>query len=284
MNMESDWQQATGPVPYKLTNDYLFRALMQENEVARKSLIASVLGRKYDEILTAEIVNPIELGKTVDAKDFYLDVKVEINKEEIMNLEMQVINEANWPERSLGYLCRTFDNLNVGSDYLWVKPAHQVSILDFPLFHENDSFLSKYKFTNQENFNEIYTDKFTITVINLKQIDNATDKEIISGLQNWGNFFKAKSWEDIKMLATKDDKLENAAETVFLLSQDALIREQCERREGRIRAEEIKKQWYEQAVAEKEQVLAAIAEKDRAIADKEREIAALKEQLKNLQG
>ena len=127
-------------------------------------------------------------------------------------------------------------------------------------------------------------DKFTITVINLIKLDNATDKENISGLQNWGSFFKAKSWEDIKMLATKDDKLENAAETVFLLSQDALIREQCERREGRIRAEEIKKQWYEQAVAEKEQALAAIAEKDRAIADKEREIAALKEQLKNLQG
>ena len=79
------------------------------------------------------------------------------------------------------------------------------------------------------------------------------------------------------MLATKDDKLENAAETVFLLSQDALIREQCERREGRIRAEEIKKQWYEQAVAEKEQAIAELAEKDR-------EIAALKEQLKNLQG
>ena len=273
MNIENDWQQATGPVPYKLTNDYLFRAVMQENEEARKSLIASVLGRETEDILTAEILNPIELGKTIDSKDYILDVKVEVNKNEILNLEMQVVNENNWPERSLGYLCRTFDNLNVGDDYLKVKPAHLVSFLDFTLFPENNSYLSKYKLTNQENYKEIYTDKFTITVVNLRKTDKATDKDIDVGLQNWGSFFKAESWEEVKMLATKNENIENAAKSMFLISQDALIREQCERREGRIRAEQIKQQWYEQAVAEKEQAVAAVAEKERALADKDQVIA-----------
>lgn len=35
----------------------------------------------------------------------------------IINLEMQVINEYNWPERSLTHLCRALDSLNPGEDY-----------------------------------------------------------------------------------------------------------------------------------------------------------------------
>ncbi len=38
---------------------------------------------------------------------------------------MQIINEGNWVERSLSYLCRTFDSLEKGQNYSEALPAVQ---------------------------------------------------------------------------------------------------------------------------------------------------------------
>ncbi|MBD5449781.1 MAG: hypothetical protein HDR28_06435 [Lachnospiraceae bacterium] len=93
-----------------MTNDYLFRALLQRSNSALRGLICSLLHLSDDDVISVEIMNPIELGKSVAAKDFFLDVKVSLNGQIVIQLEMQVINQYNWPERSLSYLCRTFDS------------------------------------------------------------------------------------------------------------------------------------------------------------------------------
>ncbi len=38
---------AAGPLPYKLTNDYLFRALLQENNKALKGIICFLTIRSF---------------------------------------------------------------------------------------------------------------------------------------------------------------------------------------------------------------------------------------------
>ena len=43
--------QATGPVLIPLTNDYLFRALLQKNEHVLKGLICSLLHLQPDEVI-----------------------------------------------------------------------------------------------------------------------------------------------------------------------------------------------------------------------------------------
>ncbi len=45
--------------------------------------------------------NPIVLGETIDAKTFILDINVLLNDNANINLEMQVINEKNWPELNM---------------------------------------------------------------------------------------------------------------------------------------------------------------------------------------
>ena len=279
MNKENDWQRLTGPVPYKLTNDYLFRALLQENEEARKSIIAAVLELRYEDIIKAEVTNPIELGKTIDSKTFFLDVKVEINNSSLVNLEMQVINEYNWPERSLGYLCRTYDNLNKGSDYLESKPAYQVSFLDFDLFENNKSLLSVYKLSNQKNPKEIYTDNFTISVVNLRRIENATEEDISSGLRDWASLFKAESWEEIKMIAAKNNIIESAVSSIHVMTKDEIFREQCELREARTRAEEIKKQRMEAMEKELEELREA---KENAAKIEQQRMEAMEKEIEEL--
>ena len=71
-----DLSAAAGPVIIRMTNDYLFRALLQRSNRVLKSLICSLLHLTADEISSVEITNSIELGAAIDEKEFILDIKV----------------------------------------------------------------------------------------------------------------------------------------------------------------------------------------------------------------
>ncbi len=124
-------QNAVSKIDYTLMNDYMFRAVLQENEIVLKRLICSLLRLKPEAVLTVTIMNPIELGKGYDDKIFVLDVKVLLNDATVINIEMQVVNEGFWTNRSLSYLCGIFQNLKHGEDYSQVKPAYHIGILNF---------------------------------------------------------------------------------------------------------------------------------------------------------
>lgn len=139
----ADWVNAHGPVPVRMTNDYLFRALMQRNERTLKVLTCALLHLNPDNI-TVDLRNPIVLGETIEDKDFILNLLLLLNNGTIINTEMQVINEESWLERSLCYLCRAFDNLNTGEKYKHVHPAVQIGLLNFTLFTDSPEFYASY--------------------------------------------------------------------------------------------------------------------------------------------
>lgn len=225
-----DWLSATGPLPIPMTNDYLFRAILQNNNYVLKGLICSLFCLSPAEVTSATIINPILLGEAINEKTFFLDIFVLLNNDTRINLELQVINEHNWPERSLSYLCRTFDNLNAGEDYRVVKPAIQIGLLDFTIFPAHPEFYSTYKFMNIKN-HTIYSDKICLSVLDLTRKDLATEEDQKSHRHLWASFFKAKTWEELKMLARQDEFINEASAAVYQLSRDEQIRLQCEARE-----------------------------------------------------
>lgn len=220
----------SGPLAFPLTNDYMFRALLQRNNKVLKSLICSLLHLHPEEVISATIENPIELGTAIDNKTFFLDIKVCLNENNIINLEMQVLNEGNWSERSLIYLCRTYDSLNKGETYANVKRAIHIGFLDFTLFPEYPEFYATHKLINEKN-HHIYTDKFVLSVVDLTQIHLATDEDKAWEIDYWASFFKATTWEEIKMLASENEMINEATQTMRVLSADETIRLQCEARE-----------------------------------------------------
>ena len=224
------WLRASGPLRIRMTNDYLFRALLQRNNYVLKGLVCAFLHLPYERVKTAAIANPVILGETVDEKTFFLDVFVTLNDYDRINLELQVLNEHNWPVRSLSYLCRSFDNLNSGEDYNDVRPAVQVGILDFTLFPDHPEFYSTYQFLNIKN-HTIYSDKIQLSVLNLTRKDLAVEEDKKYHLDLWASFFKADTWEELKMIAKQDEFIDEACATVYQLSQEEKIRLQCEARE-----------------------------------------------------
>ncbi|MBO6260422.1 MAG: PD-(D/E)XK nuclease family transposase [Lachnospiraceae bacterium] len=73
------YQNAAGPVPISMTNDYLFKALLQKNEKVLRALICSLLHLKPEDLWDIQITNPIILGESINDKDIVLDVNVSFN-------------------------------------------------------------------------------------------------------------------------------------------------------------------------------------------------------------
>ncbi|MEZ3443936.1 MAG: Rpn family recombination-promoting nuclease/putative transposase [Lachnospiraceae bacterium] len=255
-----------------MTNDYMFRAVLQTNKKVLAGIIGALL-HVDPESLDVEIQNPIILGQSFENKDFILDIKVLINNKSKLNLEMQVVNYGNWKERSLSYLCRSFDNIDKGEDYIFAKPVIQVSFIDFTLFPESPEFYATYKLKNIKN-NKIYTDKLQLSIMELNNINLATEEDHLYKLDKWAAFFKAKTWKELKAMAATNQYMEAAVNTIYELSSDETIRELCRRR--------AENEAYERYVmAEIERLKLANADLLQANADKDMEIASLKEQLAN---
>lgn len=54
-----DWHQMTGELDFNMTNDFLFRALLQEKNSVLAALSASMMSWEENEIVSARIENPI---------------------------------------------------------------------------------------------------------------------------------------------------------------------------------------------------------------------------------
>ncbi|MDE6743866.1 MAG: Rpn family recombination-promoting nuclease/putative transposase [Lachnospiraceae bacterium] len=270
-----------GVIPIRMTNDYLFRALMQRNTNVLKSLICSLLHLDPDDVISVTILNPIELGETIDDKNYILDIKVELNGHTTINLEMQVINEGNWPERSLCYLCRVFDNLNRGEDYEDVHPAIQIGLLDFTLFEDSPEFFANYYLMNSKN-HRIYSDKFRLSVLDLTQIDLATKEDRAYQIDRWAALFKATTWEELKMLAENNQSIEDAVTTVRQLTQEEKIRQQCEAREDYYRRTAGREKLLKKTTMERDELKEQLSQKDAEIAKKDVDIAKKDAEIEHL--
>ena len=277
----------TGTIDYPLMNDYMFRSVMQSNENVLKSFLCSLLHLNPDDVWSVQILNPIELGKKISDKDFILDIKILMNNNTSINLEMQVNNQYNWPERSLVYLSRLFDGLNAGDTYRTAKPAFQIGILDFTLFPQRPEFFGTYKMMNVKNYHK-YSDKFTIHVLDLTQIHLATKEDKEYGLDKWARLFKALTWEDFKMISAGNKSMQEAGETLFALNGDDRIRDRCEAREDYRRTWDGVKQEIEELKSSNRKKDAEITElkssnmnKDSLICSLEEQVATLRQQLQS---
>ncbi len=207
---KNDWKEKEGALGFKMRNDYLFRAFLQCDNESLKALIASLLYVDVSEITSAEITNPIILGASADDKEIRMDIHVILNKQHPINIEMQTYNRAGWKERSVLYACRGYDSQKHGDSYEEHPGFRQVTFCDYTLFAEHPAFCSTYMLTSTDDPHYIYSDKISLTNIDMTRIDLASENDIRFGLVNWAKLFMAETWEDFKMLeeenkTTKED-------------------------------------------------------------------------------
>ena len=258
-------ERATGEIEYNMTNDYMFRALFQKNNRALKGLLSSLLHMQPDEILSVEITNPIVIGEAIQDKEFRLDIKAMLNGYQQINLEMQVVNRHDWPERSIGYLSRMYNNLQKGDQYIDTKPAIHIGILNFSPFEEQPIFYSRNLLMDVVQ-HRIYSSKFAVNVLDLSHIELATQEDKNWDLDFWARLFKAKTWEEMKMIAKDNEYFTEASNTLCDLYADFNVRERCRDREDY----ELEQKYLHDTIAQQESML---AQKDSMLEEKDNTIA-----------
>ena len=101
---------------------------------------------------------------------------------------------------------------------------------DFTLFADAPAFYSCNKLMDEKTYH-VYSDKLALNVLDLNQIDLATEEDKLWKLDYWAHLFKASTWEDIRMITQTNHTLTNAAESLFQYNSDDIIRQRCRARE-----------------------------------------------------
>ena len=210
-----------------MSNDYAFKAVMQEREDVLRNLISALLGIDEKDVVTCEITNPIILGESIGDKECILDIKLLLNGNQNINVELQIRKEDFWPERSLLYWSRMFDDLKAGEDYSLLKTTYHIGIIDFPLYDGDEELFSEYRILNIDN-HRVYTKKFAIKVLNLRGINNSigVDKRIV----HWAKIFKAKTQIELEELAGEQEVFKEMILTLRQLSEEEKIKQQMDAR------------------------------------------------------
>lgn len=275
------FETATGSIDYPFTNDYMFRAILQKDKQVLKALIAALLHLKKESIHDVAITNPIELCAAISDKDFILDIRVNLNNEQLIDLEMQMSNEYNWSERSISYAARSFDQLNSGEEYKEVLPVHSIGFLNFTLFEDQPEFFATYELRNKKT-GHLYSSKFSIHVLDLTRIDLATAEDQNYEIDRWAKLFKAKTWEELRMIAKNNPDLLQASNDLYTVNADEIIRQQARARadaEFWERNKNAKIKQLEDTIIEQDNT---IAENQKLLAEKDAELLRLQKELAKL--
>lgn len=219
---------------------------------------------------TITIQTPIILGEAFNDKTSILDIHIKLNNNSYLNIEMQVLRDPHWTNRSLFYLCRTFSKLKKGENYDKLHPVTHIGFLDFTLFPEYPEFYATYKLLNTKNYH-LYSDKLTLNVIDLNHIDLATEEDKAYKLDYWVKIIKATTWEELRMLSQNDVNIEEIVRTLYRCNSEEDIQLQCDLIEGKMYFDELNRREQEQRRAEYE---AMLVEKDK-IAEENAHLKAL---------
>ncbi len=126
----------------------------------------------------------------------------------------------------MSYTCRNFVNQTKGKDYGEAKPVIHIGFLDYTLFEDSPEFYATYKMMNIKNY-KIFNDKFIIGVVDLNRTELATAEDKEYGLDDWVRLFKAKTWEELKMIAEKAPELLEASKSMYEYNADIDMQQRC---------------------------------------------------------
>jgi predicted transposase/invertase (TIGR01784 family) len=284
---------------YNFKSDVLFKSVFVQYPDLLKRLVAVLLAIKLESIGEFVITNPEIPPEFIGDKLCRLDINMTVDGQRV-DLEIQVRNEHDYPERTLFYWAREYSSsLPKGGQFLELPRVIVISIVAFTLF-DCTEYYSEYRILEVTRRTEL-TDRLSLRYFELPKLPDAVDAD--NELELWLRLFDAETEEELKRIesmevtdmeqavkayrhVTATDEFKNLERMRF----DAACIEASAL--GNARRQERKK-WegvvedLRDNVAEKDACIAEkdslIADKDTRIAEKDARIAELEKQLADIQ-
>ena len=185
---------------YTFKTDTLFKMLFVQYPELLKKLVADLLGISLQSIGQFAIRNP-EMPPEMPPENLgdkfcRLDINMTVNGQRV-DLEIQVSNEGDYPERVMLYWAREFSSaLLTGQGYSTLPRTIVISIIDFILFEceEYDSFFQPLEVKRHT----LLSDKMGFHFFELPKLP--TDVSEDNMLLLWLSLFKAETEEELEKI------------------------------------------------------------------------------------
>ena len=201
--------------------DVVFQALFGEvgNESITKGFLETILERKIDSIDLSK--NPILRREFKEEKLGVLDIIAKLDKNEICNIELQIVDKKNIIERILYYWSRLYSRqIKSGEDYKILQKAIVILITDFKIENlEELDYHSRWKIMEDKQGKKIIlTQKLEIDIIELPKIIGKEKEQ--DNLLDWLYFLENPKSERVTEKMKENENLKEAVKKLDNLSED----------------------------------------------------------------
>ena len=181
---------------YTFKTDTLFKMLFVKYPDLLQRLVAELLGLKHDSIEQFVITNAEMPPENLGDKFCRLDINMVVDGQRV-DLEIQVNNEGDYPERSLYYWAREFSTaLSEGQNYIELPRTIVINIIAFKLFDCED-FHSEFRALEVTRHTQL-TDKMSLHYYELPKLPTAIDAG--NERELWLRLFKADTEEELSII------------------------------------------------------------------------------------
>jgi predicted transposase/invertase (TIGR01784 family) len=263
---------------YTFKNDALFKMVFVKYPYLLQRLVAELLGIQFESIADFLIVNPEMPPDAIGDKFCRLDINMTVSGQRV-DLEIQVADEGDYPERSLYYWAREYSSaLSEGGKYSSLPRTIVVSIVAFNLF-DCGEFHSEYQPLEVTRHTPL-TDRQVLHYFELPKLPEVVNAD--DGLKLWLSLFNAETEEDLaKIEALEVSVMTEAIEAYRHVASTNELKE-IERLRSRARHNEASALHHAEQIGaerEREKWQSVLEERDKALLEQAALIAQLKTQL-----
>lgn len=192
---------------YTFKTDTLFKMLFVQYPELLKKLVAELLGIPSESIEKFVIRNPEMPPENLGDKFCRLDINMTVNGQRV-DLEVQVNNEGDYPERVMYYWAREFSSaLPASQGYSMLPRTIIISIINFKLFDcsEYHSLFQALEVTRHT----LLSDKMGFHFFELPKLP--ADVSQNNMLLLWLSLFKAETEEELEKIKAMEVPVMNQA-------------------------------------------------------------------------
>ena len=205
--------------------DFVFKKIFGSED--NKSVLISFLNatlKPKEEIVSVELKNTDIEKEYVKDKFSRLDVKATTNKNETINIEIQLKDEHNMIQRTLYYWSKLYEEqIGEGDFYNKLNRTVCINIINFK-YLKNDRFHNVYRLKEIETDEEL-TDIEEIHFIEIPKLREINLKEEKDMLKVWIEFLRDPESEVIRSVEMNNEEIRRAKDKLYKLSQDEKERE-----------------------------------------------------------